>query len=190
MQKPRKYDETVVGGNYTPPEVGGHHLVIHQVEERKNKNDGDMIVVSFDFAPNDRQAMLFAEQYKKDQRQERKWPRSATSYINVYKQDGDCSKPFKSFCTAWETSTGKTVQWGDGAWGSQFRGTRIGGVFGLVENEWKGKKTMRPELRWFCDDAKATEQNVPDPVYLDPDQQEKFMNIPDGVGDEGLPWNQ
>jgi hypothetical protein len=45
MNKPNGYDEVQVGGDYTPIELGGHHLVIKGVREEKSKSGKDMIVV-------------------------------------------------------------------------------------------------------------------------------------------------
>ena len=74
MQKPNNYDETQAGGEFTPVELGGHKLVIKQVTETKSKSGKDMIVVFFDFAPDDVQPGYFTEQFKNDIRPDKKWP--------------------------------------------------------------------------------------------------------------------
>ena len=58
MRKPNNYEETQVQGEFTPVELGGHKLVIKQVEERMSKTNKPMIVVFFDFAPGDKQAVI------------------------------------------------------------------------------------------------------------------------------------
>ena len=66
MKKPNNYENTTLGGEFTPIAAGGHYMKILKVEERKNRNGGDMLVVAFDFASNDDQAGFFMEQFKND----------------------------------------------------------------------------------------------------------------------------
>ena len=54
-------EETQAQGEFTPVELGGHHLVIKQVNEKKSSTGKDMLVVLFDFAPNDKQSGYFME---------------------------------------------------------------------------------------------------------------------------------
>ena len=49
---------------------------------------------------------------------------------------------------------------------AQFRGLKVGGVYGEVENEYNGKRSMRRELRWFCADSQVETARVPEPKYL------------------------
>ena len=58
MRKPNNYESTQAQGEFTPVELGGHTLVIKQVEERMSKTNKPMIVVFFDFAPGDRRDIL------------------------------------------------------------------------------------------------------------------------------------
>ena len=46
MRKPNNYENTQAQGEFTPVELGGHTLVIKQVEERMSKTNKPMIVVS------------------------------------------------------------------------------------------------------------------------------------------------
>ena len=59
MQKPTNYENTQAIQERVPAEVGGHYLRIIRVVEMKNKNGGDMIMVGYDFAANDKQAGLY-----------------------------------------------------------------------------------------------------------------------------------
>lgn len=114
MKKPNNYEETQVQGEFTPVELGGHKLVIKQVEERMSRTNKPMIVVFFDFAPGDKQAGYFAEAFKNDIRPEKKWPNQATQYILTEDNEGNCSRSFKTFLTCVEHSNqGFTTQWGD-----------------------------------------------------------------------------
>ena len=191
MQKPNNYDNTQASGDFTPISVGGHHLIIKKVEEAKTKAGKDMIVVAFDTAPGDSQPNYFSNLFAEDIRPEKKWPRTGRQYIVVTDKDGNTSRSFKTFITCVEKSnSGFQTAWGD-TFAAQFKGKRIGGVFGLVENEYQGKVTKRAELRWFCEDAKADKANTPEPKLLpntnktvnDP-SADGFMNIPDGAEDD------
>ena len=198
MQKPNGYDEAKAGGDFTPVELGGHHLVIKQVSEKMNKNNQPMIVVLFDFAQNDKQAGYFMEQFKNDIRPEKKWPNQATQYINVYDQDGKTSRNFKTFTTCVEHSNaGFTTQWGDN-FCQQFKDKKIGGVFGEQMDYYNGDEKKKRVLRWFVSSDKVADAQIPDMSETAAYKQYKqngaiassdgFMNIPDGI-DEELPFN-
>lgn len=199
MQKPNGYDEAKAGGEFTPVELGGHHMVIKQVNEKMNKNNQPMIVVLFDFAANDNQPGYFMEQFKNDTRTDKKWPNQATNYINVYDQDGKTSKAFKTFTTCVEHSNpGFTTQWGDG-FCKQFKDKKVGGVFGEQMDYYNGEEKKKRILRWFVSSDKVKDASVP---IITESQSYKnykfgggnsntdngFMNIPDGLEEE-LPFN-
>lgn len=188
MQKPNGYDEVQVG-DFTPVELGGHHLIIKGVREQDSKSGKPMIVVAFDFAKNDKQPGYFSDQFEKDIRPEKKWPANGTMYIlTMDSQDASkTSKSFKSFITSFERSNNVTAIWGD-KFCDQFKNKKIGGVFGVVEEEYNGEIKKRHKLRWFCEDGKADSQNIPKEKLLNPAQSsssgEGFMNIPDGIAEE------
>lgn len=189
MQKPSGYDEVKVGGDFTPVELGGHHMIIKGVKEQVNKNGEPMIVVAFDFAKNDKQPEYFSELFDKDIRPEKKWPFNGTQYINTmdYQDKSKTSKSFKSFITAFERSNNIAAVWGD-KFCEQFKDKKIGGVFGVVEEEYNGEIKKRHKLRWFCEDNKADSQQIPQEKLLNsstsPKSSNDFMNIPDGSAEE------
>lgn len=169
MLKPKNYDNVSAAGEFTPVELGGHRMVIKTVGERQNRNGGDMVVVAFDFDKTDRQPEYFKKAFMDDVRPDKKWPINGTNFINVLdSKTGECSRAFKTFCTCVENSNaGFKINWEAKDFGVQFKGLRIGGVFGAVENEYNGKVTKRHQLRWFCDYAKADDAKVP---------QERLLN--------------
>ena len=197
MNKPQNYDQTNTG-NYVPPQEGGHHLIIKQVNETTSKTGKPMAVVLFDFASNDKQPNFMSEEFKNDIRPEKKWPHAGTQYILSEDENGNCSKNIKRFVEAFEKSNNCNAIWGD-KWAAQFKNKKIGGVFGKVENEYNGKTTMRTELRWFCNDSEAEKADVPAPKYLKngsssvstpsaPAVDENgFMTVDENAGDE-IPW--
>lgn len=195
MQKPNNYDNTQASGDFTPVELGGHYMVIRQVKEAKSKTGKDMIVVLFDFDKSDKQAGYFMTAFKNDIRPDKKWPRNGRQYITTETDDGECTRSFKTFITCVEKSnSGFSVQWGDTAtFEAQFKGKKIGGVFGIVENEYQGKVSDRHELRWFCKldsvkDAKIPDRkplantNVTKAAPAKPDNS--FVDIPDDIDGE------
>ncbi len=194
MLKPNNYDNVTASGEFTPITLGGHHLIVKKVEESKTKTGKDMIIVAFDMAPGDSQPGYFAKEFANDIRPDKKWPRNGRQYIVVLDNQGNTSRSFKTFITCVERSnSGFVTQWGDN-FAAQFKGKRIGGVFGEVENEYNGKVTTRHELRWFCADDKADSANVPaaktlpnvNRVVSAPAAEEidGFLSIPAGMDEE------
>ena len=198
MQKPNNYDNTQESGSFTPIELGGHHLIIKKVEESKTKTGKTMIVVAFDMAPGDSQPNYFSKAFADDIRPDKKWPRGGRQYIVAEDNNGNCSKSFKTFINCVERSNnGFETKWGD-TFAQQFKGKRIGGVFGEVENDYNGKTSMRRELRWFCDDSKVDTANIPQPRYLNNSNAtapapttgsvNDFVNIAGTVEEEEIPF--
>lgn len=192
MQKPNNYDNTP-DGSFTPVELGGHYIIVKKLEETQSKSGKPMVKIMFDFCTPDKQEGYFMKSFKDDVRPEKKWPNNGTLYILTEDAEGKCSRNFKRFITAAEKSNnGFTVQWGDNFAG-QFRDKKIGGVFGIVEDEYNGKVTKKRQLRWVCEwDAVATAK-IPDEKLL----QERpastpaaetdpfgFMSIPDNISEE------
>ena len=192
MQKPNGYDEVKVGGDYTPPEVGGHTCVIKQLKETTSKTGKPMVIIYYDFDEIDSQAGYFAESFRSDIRPEKKWPYAGTAWIVTENADGQCSKKFKRFVNAFEKSNGCTVSWGKSFEG-QFKNKKIGAVFGKVESEYDGRVSWRNEMRWFCEYDKAQGADIPDPLPLDGSSSSSgtpagFTNVPQGMADEDLPF--
>lgn len=183
MQKPKDYDTVKVGG-FTPVKLGGHHLIIKDVEETKSKAGKDMVVVRFDFAPTDSQPGYFANAFEDDIRPDKKWPFIGSKYIMTTDDEGKTRRAFKAFNTAVEESNGIEIKWGKG-YAEQFKGLKVGGVFGEVENEYNGNTFMRAELRYFCDDAKTDEAEIPEPFML---KKAAAPAQPDFIPDKEIPF--
>ena len=206
MKKPDSYDETKAGGEFTPVELGGHKMIIKQVSETKSKSGKDMIVVLFDFAPDDSQPGYFTEMFKNDIRPDKKWPNQATQYILTEDSEGKCNRSFKTFTTCVEHSNkGFTTNFETDNWGAQFKGKKIGGVFGEQMDYYNGKALRKHVMRWFCSIDKVAKRGVPEPTetkaykdykssaqsYYDhaPKTSDGFMDIPNDISDDELPFN-
>lgn len=197
MQKPNNFDNTQVGGDFTPVELGGHYAVIKNVSEREDKNGDPMIVVSIDFDKKDAQAGYFMEQFKKDVRPDKKYPNQATNYITS-ERGGACTKGFKSFIRAFAESNGLTddkIKWGED-FATQFKNKKIGVVYGQVEETYNGETKIRRKIRWFCDYNKVPEQAIPADRYeankpaassSTSQGNEEFMKV-DPNADEEIPF--
>lgn len=204
MKKPNNYDTTQASGAYERPLPGGHQLIILQVSETTTRDGRPMIIVSFDFAANDRQAGYFKRAFADDIRPNKKWPRRGTEYITQIGRDGNTTRKFKTFCTCYEKSNDAAINWCEDSatWCSQFKNKRIGGTFGVVHDVYQGKEISPVQLRWFTTTDRVDPENIPDEVGLSEDQRtaiatsggaaqagaNDFMDIPDGAGEE-LPFN-
>lgn len=200
MNKPAGYEEAQVLGEFTPIELGGHKLVIMQVEEVTARNGNQFIKVSFDTAKDDIQPSYFANSYKQDTRSNKKW--SGVTTVFPTDKDGKTSRAFKTFCTAVEKSNaGFKMVWGD-MFCASLKGKKIGGVFGEEDylNSMNECKTAR-KLFWFRSIDGVMEADIPARRELSDDDKDRvgtaptvgtdigdgFMNIPDGI-DEELPF--
>ena len=200
MNKPAGYEEAQVLGEFTPIELGGHKLVIMQVEEVTARNGNQFIKVSFDTAKDDIQPSYFANSYKQDTRSNKKW--SGITTVFPTDKDGKTSRAFKTFCTAVEKSNaGFKMVWGD-MFCASLKGKKIGGVFGEEDylNSMNECKTAR-KLFWFRSIDKVMEAEIPAKRELSDEDKDRvgtaptvgtdigdgFMNIPDGI-DEELPF--
>lgn len=196
MNKPNNFENTQVGGDFIPVELGGHYATIIGVNERSTKNGDPMIVVALDFDKKDAQEGYFKKAFDADTRDDKKWPNQATNYITT-EYRGDCTRGFKSFLKAFAESNGlsveKDIKWGND-FCSQFKKKKIGVVFGEEEQFYNGETKTRRVIRWFCDYNKVSEQKVPDMKPLKNDipsvnigNSNAFVNVPDGA-DEEIPF--
>lgn len=166
MIKPNGYDEVNAGGDWTPINTGGHTAVIKSIKEQISSTGKDMIVVAIDFDKKDEQAGYFAELFENDTRDDKKWPFQAIQYITTTDASGKCNRSFKGFVTSFENSNNTEVDWDAKDFCKQFKGKKIGVVYGEVEEEYNGETKMRRRIRWFCEYGKAKDQNTPDVKYL------------------------
>ena len=190
MNKPAGYEETQVLGEYTPIKLGGHKLTIMQVEEVTASNGNQYLKVSFDTTKDDIQPNYYSNAYKNDTRDNKKW--SGVTTVFPTDKDGKTSKSFKTFFTAVEHSNNGFKM----VWGEQFcnalKGKAVGGVFG--EEEYinnAGEVKTANKLFWFRGTDKVMDAEVPAKRTVDAPQQSStdWMNVPDGVEDDGLPFN-
>lgn len=187
FNKPAGYDEVQAGGDFTPIELGGHKLVIKKIEDVSN-GVVSYLKVMYDTAQDDIQPNYFAEQYKNDTRETKKWG----GVINIFPtyRDGGTSKKFNQFCTSIERSNNSQIEWG-AKFEQSIVGKVVGGVFGEEEylDTANNVKTAR-KLFWFRSVDGIQDAKVPNKRTLegtDTNAPDGFMNIPEGT-DEDLPF--
>lgn len=165
MQKPTDYETAQIMGEFTRLKPGGHYLIIRSVEEVTSKGGNAMLKICFDTDKTDSQPKFFATEFEtRANNPERTWPNGGTSYIITDDQYG--TSRLKGFVTSVEASNpGFKVAWGDGpAFGKQFWGRRVGGVF-AEELDWyeaKAKVTHKTVLLRWTSVNKVGEVVVPD----------------------------
>lgn len=171
MNKPNDFDRVSAYGDFQPLELGGHICVIKLVEETKSKNGKDMLVISIDTAPVDKQPGYYMEQWKQDSQQDKKW--GCRVFQLVLDNEGKTNRGFKTFITAVERSNPNfQVQWGDG-FAQCFKGKMIGGVFGREQY-----RNSQGEIKWSTKcvqfrSLEAIREGVPVPEdKLLPEQQQ------------------
>lgn len=193
MNKPNGYDNVSIG-DFTPIIPGGHHMIIKGVEELTSSTGKAMLKVAFDFDQNDQQPGYMAKLFKDDIRHEKKWPNSGVTYVVAVDANGNTSRNFKSFIKSVEDSNkGFITSWCDGAaFTNQFKGKKVGGVFGKIEDEYNGKRSIKTKLRWFCSTDRVAGAKVPDPKLLEVKQTAPAHSDPTAgmipVNDEDIPF--
>ena len=188
MIKPNNYDNTAAFGEEL--ELGGHVCKIMKVEETVSKSGKDMIVISLDIAEGE-QAGYYAEKYRSDTRQEKKW--GCIVYQLVHDADGNTNRGLKTFHTAVEESNpGFQVAWGND-YSACFAGKLIGGVFGREEYiKQNGQPGFATKCRYFRSvDTIRKGIKVPEDKLLDAAQKPRtnagFADV-SIIIDEDLPF--
>ena len=185
FNKPAGYDDVQAGGEFTPIELGGHKLKIISLEEMTASTGTKYIKVIFDTAPDDVQPGYFADQYKNDTRDQKKW--GGTAMVFPTDKEGKTSKGFKQFCTSIERSNNSQIQWGAG-FEASIVGKMVGGVFGEEEYiNGNGEKKVARKLFWWRSTDGVQDAKIPDRRTVDENASSGFMSIPDGI-EEDLPF--
>lgn len=178
IKKPSNYDNVeVMEFDYTPIELGGHKGIIMKAEEYTSPQSGKTsLKVCIDTAKDDKQPEYFKEQYKNDNRIDKRWSNSAIKYISLGEEENQV-KMLKAFITAYENSNNCQFDWNKN-W-EQLTGKKIGLVFGMEEYESQdGSLKTNNKLREFRSIDKIDNVKIPkvkklDNSYVD---YEEYMN--------------
>ena len=167
IKKPSNYDNVeVMEFDYTPIELGGHKGIIMKAEEYTSPQSGKTsLKVSVDTAKDDKQPEYFAEQYKNDNRIDKRWNNSAIKYISLGEEENQV-KILKSFITAYENSNNCQFDWNKD-W-EQLKGKKIGIVFGQEEyTSQDGTTKLATKLNQFRSIDKVDNVKIPKVKLLD-----------------------
>lgn len=167
IKKPSNWDAVeVMEFDYTPIELGGHKGIIMKAEEYTSPQSGKTsLKVSVDTSKDDKQPEYFTEQYKNDNRIDKRWSNSAIKYISLGEEENQV-KMLKAFITAYENSNNCKFDWGKD-W-EQLKGKKIGLVFGMEEYEdAEGKLKTNNKLREFRSIDKVDNIKIPKVKLLD-----------------------
>ena len=192
MIKPADYDRVSAYGEFTPLELGGHICQIMSVEETTSSTGKDMLLISLDTAPQDKQPGYYMEQWKNDGRPDKKW--GCRVFQLVLDKDGNTNRGLKTFITAVEKSNpGFQVQWGDG-FAACFKGRLIGGVFGReqYQNSYGDLKWSTKCVQFRSVEAIQKGVDVPKDRYLNGQRPQQnpaagFDSLPD-IPESDLPF--
>ena len=181
IKKPSNYDNVeVMEFDFTPIERGGHKGIIMKAEEDTSPQSGKTsLKVSVDTAKDDKQPEYFKEQYKNDNRIDKRWSNSAIKFISLGEEENQV-KMLKAFITAYENSNNCKFDWNKD-W-EQLKGKKIGLVFGMEEYESQdGTLKTNNKLREFRSIDKVDNVKIPkvkklDNTYVDYEEYMKKSN--------------
>ena len=166
IAKPKAYDEINIIEEYEKISLGGHKGIIMKAEEYTSPQSGKTsLKVSVDTAKDDKQPEYFREQYKNDNRIDKRWSNSAIKFISLGEEENQV-KMLKAFITAYENSNNCKFDWNKD-W-EQLKGKKIGLVFGAEEYESQdGTLKTNNKLREFRSIDKVDNIKIPKVKKLD-----------------------
>jgi hypothetical protein len=168
LKKPNNYENVQLNEDFIPIELGGHKGVIKSAEVYTSDFSGKTsLKVCIDTAKDDKQPEYFAELYKNDDRENKKWSSSAIRYVSLGDEENQV-KQLKSFITAVENSNpGFTYDW-DKEEKTQLKDKKIGLVFGLEEyKDNEGNIKTARKLTQFRSVDKVDNVKIPKVKKLD-----------------------
>lgn len=166
IAKPKTYDEINIIEEYEKISLGGHKGIIMKAEEYTSPQSGKTsLKVSVDTAKDDKQPEYFTEQYKNDNRIDKRWNNSAIKYVPLGEEENQI-KMLKSFITAYENSNGCQFDWNKD-W-DQLKGKKIGIIFGQEEyTSQDGTTKLATKLNQFRSIDKVDNVKIPKVKLLD-----------------------
>lgn len=195
MEKPKAFDTARAWGGYEPLAPGGYVCRIAGVEETVSSTGKDMVKVALDIAEGE-ETGRFAEAYKNDAREGKKWPNEGVAWLLAKDNEGRTHGKFKQFvdCVA-ASNPGFGVAWGSG-FCACFRGKLVGAVFGREQYEGRdGKARWATKPQYFkpAEDIRGGNYRLPEDRPLDGQGRGSGQTpgIPEGfraISDEDIPF--
>ena len=197
MRRLKGYESARVFSDQERLPAGGYVLKILDVAYQENIR-GDVIILSFDIAEGD-QKKFFERNYKNQTGEDKRW--KGTYRIRVPKDDGSdedewTQRRFKTIMVNFEESnSGYHWDWDE----KSLKGKMIGALFNNKEYDFNGRHGFYTNCHSLVsvEKIRSGKFQIPQDSLLKQDESPRvsvtnddgFMNIPDGVEDEGLPFN-
>ena len=188
-----RYDKTARRKSFEALPKGAYVVKILNAEQEKSKNGiGSHIKVSFDIAEGE-YANFYTQQYKANTNENKDWPYDAVFYVNI----PDDRSPewmrlnYNTFFADLEDSNDGFVCQDT----KSMKGKLIGGKFRIEQTTFNGNVYDHTKLYWTCvaDDVRnGRAGRLPKDKLVDSSQSvqnDGFMDIPDSLDDEDLPFN-
>ena len=165
--------------------------ILNAVEEHSKNGTGSHIKISFDIAEGE-YAGFYAQQYKANTNENKDWPYDAVFFVNI--PHDNCPEwmrlNYNTFFADLEDSNDGFVCTD----AKTMKNKVIGGKFRIEQTIYNGNVYDHTRLYWTCvaDDVRNGKAGkMPKDKLIDDKQpvNEGFMQIPDSVEDEGLPFN-
>lgn len=197
IKKPQGYDEApAYTGEFQQLPKGKYVCVIKQVATKESANGNLQFVIIYDIAEGEHKD-FYQKLFDSDKSQS-----ADAKWRGVFKQnmEGKGVPWLKGVITSIERSNNFTFQWDRENNEAMLKGKKFGGIFRRRQYEKdNGDRSIITELFQIRSVAGLAEAEVPEDVMLpekpDPAKAavpssvgDGFMNIPDGVEDEGIPF--
>lgn len=202
IRKPSGYDEApAYTGEFQQLPKGKYVCVIKQVATKNSKNGNEQFVILYDIAEGE-----YKDFYQKAFDADKTQDPSGAKWRGVFKQnmDGKGTPWLKGIITSIERSNNFTFPWDKEKNEETLKGKRFGGIFWRRQYQKDdGSRPIITELYRIRSVAGLADADMPEDSLLpegneggrEPAQAETpsfvgdgFMNIPDGAGDDGIPF--
>ena len=190
-----RYDKNARRKSYEALPKGAYVVkILEAKKERNKKNTGEHLKISFDIAEGE-YANFYLQQYKANPNENKEWPYDAVFRLSI---PDDKSKEY--VWLNWNTFFADLEDSNDGyvcADEKAMKGKLIGGKFRIEQDDYNGNVYDHTRMCWTCvaDDVRNGKAGkMPNDKLIGssgsaPEVNEGFMNIPDNLEDEGLPFN-
>ena len=173
---------------------GAYVIKLLNVKEEANKNNsGTHLAIAFDVAEGE-YAGFYKKAFENDTREDKKWNNDAVIYINCPEDNSPqwIIDNFNKFMTAVEDSN-EGYHWG---WDEKtLKNKLVGAKFCIEQSEYDGKIYDHTKAKWFIAAKKIRDGKygkLPNDKLITAsvanDGPTDFMNIPDNITDEEIPF--
>ena len=173
---------------------GAYVIKLLNIKEEANKsNSGTHLAIAFDVAEGD-YAGFYKKAFESDTREDKKWNNDAVIYINCPEDNSPqwLIDNFNKFITAVEDSNdGYHWSWDE----KTLKNKLVGAKFCIEQSEYDGKIYDHTKAKWFIAAKKIRDGKygkLPNDKLITAstgnDGPTDFMNIPDNITDEEIPF--